>query len=62
MSGSIIAPAALEGDVLTRSLLAALPDHDGPRVVYGAASAVSEARLASAGVEFRQIPYALGGE
>lgn len=52
-------PTALEGDVLTRDLLAALPAHDGPRVVYGAATAVSESRLAAAGVEFRQIPYAL---
>ena len=50
---------ALDGDVLTRDLLAALPPHDGPRVVYGAATAVSSSRLAAAGVEFRQIPYAL---
>ena len=49
----------LDGDVLTRDLLAALPPHDGPRVVYGAATAVSASRLAAAGVEFRQIPYAL---
>ena len=53
------APAALDGDVLTRGLLAALPAHDGPRVVYGAATAVSAARLAAANVEFRQIPYDL---
>ncbi len=50
---------ALDGDVLTRSLLASLAPHDGPRIVYGSASTVSPSRLAEARVEFRQIPYAL---
>ena len=45
------------GNVLTRHLLAALPAHDGPRVVYGAGCLVSPDVLRQAGVVFRQIPY-----
>ena len=50
------------GNVLTRGLLANLPPHEGPRIVYGAASVVSKERLQEAGVEFRQIPYAIQTE
>ena len=45
--------------VLTGRTLAALPAHDGPRVVFGTASRVAAPDLRAAGVEFRQIPYAL---
>jgi adenine-specific DNA-methyltransferase len=49
------------GNVLTAPLLArlqaALPGHDGPWVIYGEASRVGPARLAAAGVTFKQTPY-----
>ena len=50
------------GNVLTRALLASLPPHVGPRIVYGAAAMVSPERLQAANVEFRQIPYAIQTE
>ncbi len=45
------------GNVLTRDLLAGLPAHDGPRVVYGAGCLLSPDFMRQAGVVFRQIPY-----
>ncbi len=45
------------GNVLTAALLAALPPHDGPRVVYGTGCRLGGERLARAGVTFRHIPY-----
>jgi len=50
------------GNVLTRAVLAELPAHDGPRVVYGTATTLSTARLEGMGIQFRQIPYALQQE
>ena len=47
------------GNVLTRAVLAGLPPHDGPRVVYGVACRLSPESLRRAGVTFRQIPYQL---
>jgi adenine-specific DNA-methyltransferase len=45
------------GNVLTGDVLAELPPHDGPRVVFGEACRLGEARLKREGVTFRQIPY-----
>lgn len=45
------------GNALTRDVLAALPPHDGPKVVYGASRRVSPETLRRAGVVFRQTPY-----
>ena len=45
------------GNVLTADVLAALPKHDGPRVIFGEACRLSAARLRREGVMFRQIPY-----
>ena len=49
--------SAQGGNVLTRSVLEALPAHDGPRVVYGTGCLLSEPALQQLGVAFRQIPY-----
>jgi adenine-specific DNA-methyltransferase len=48
------------GGELNHAALAALPSHDGLRVVWAARSRLGEAALQAAGVVFRQIPYALG--
>jgi adenine-specific DNA-methyltransferase len=49
------------GNVLTLPLLsdlkAALPDHDGPWVIYGEACKVPSASLKAANVTFKQTPY-----
>ena len=47
------------GNVLTRDVLAGLPPHDGPKVVYGEGTTLSDPRLADVGVSFKQIPYEL---
>lgn len=44
-------------NVLTASLLAHLPPHDGLKVVYGSSCRIGPERLRRAGVTFRQIPY-----
>ena len=48
------------GNVLTSEVLAAieqLAPHAGPKTIYGEACRLGPARLAAAGVTFRQIPY-----
>src|SRR3990172_1280421 len=45
------------GNVLTRATLAALPAHDGPKVIYGTGCRLSPERLRREGITFRQIPY-----
>lgn len=45
------------GNVLTRKVLAQLPPHDGPRVVYCAGCLLSRERLAEQGITVRQTPY-----
>ncbi len=50
------------GNVLTSAVLDALRRlcwHVGPKVVYGEACLLGDARLADAGIVFRQLPYAL---
>ncbi len=45
------------GNVLTHKVLASLPPHDGPKVIFGEARRIGEARLKELAVTFRQIPY-----
>lgn len=45
------------GNVLTANVLASLPAHDGPKVIYGTACRLGYTRLSRAGITFRQIPY-----
>ena len=50
------------GNVLTSAVLAAMGArcwHDGPKVVYGEACLLGDARLAAAGISFRQLPHAV---
>ena len=45
------------GNVLTQKILAVLPSHEGPRVIFGTACRLSAPRLKKENVIFRQIPY-----
>ena len=49
------------GNVLTQRLLRILPQHAGPKVIYGEVSLLDEARLRSEGITFKKIPYELRG-
>lgn len=45
------------GNVLTGKLLEILPSHNGPKVIYGETSRLSNERLRRENITFRQIPY-----
>jgi site-specific DNA-methyltransferase (adenine-specific)/adenine-specific DNA-methyltransferase len=45
------------GNVLTTNVLAHLPKHDGPKVIYGTACRFSPVRLKRENIVFKQIPY-----
>ena len=45
------------GNVLTRQILAKLPEFDGPKVIYCAGCLVSRDRLQAAHITVRQTPY-----
>lgn len=45
------------GNVLTRDALSRLPEHDGPKVIYGEGCRLSPARLVREGIVFKQVPY-----
>lgn len=45
------------GNVLTGPILAELPEHDGPKVIYGESSRLGASRLLKEGITFKQIPY-----
>ena len=47
------------GNVLTAPVLALLPPHDGPKVIYAAASQLGAPRLQRERIVFKQTPYAL---
>lgn len=47
------------GNVLTTSVLASLPVHDGPRVIYGEGCRLGQDRLRREDIVFKQIPYAI---
>lgn len=45
------------GNVLTSAILAGLPAHDGPKVVYGEGCRLGSARLERERIVFKQTPY-----
>lgn len=45
------------GNVLTRAVLADLPEHDGPRVIFGTGCRLGGDRLKREHITFKQIPY-----
>ncbi|KDP84228.1 hypothetical protein CF70_021285, partial [Cupriavidus sp. SK-3] len=45
------------GNVLTLKVLSELPEHDGPKVIYGEASRLGTERLKALAITFRQTPY-----
>ena len=45
------------GNVLTRAVLAKLPAHDGPKVIYAYGCLLGEERLRTEQITFRQTPY-----
>jgi hypothetical protein len=45
------------GNILTPALLAALPPHDGPKVIYANGCLVSPERLRRMNIVFHQVPY-----
>jgi adenine-specific DNA-methyltransferase len=45
------------GNVLTTKILNILPPFDGPKVIYGEASRLGEARLRQLDITFKQTPY-----
>lgn len=47
------------GNVLTTSVLAQLPQHAGPKVVYGTACRIGQSRLDREEITFKQLPYRL---
>ena len=49
--------SAKGGNVLRRAVLASLPAHDGPKVIYGNGTLFSESKLRELGITFKQVPY-----
>jgi len=47
------------GNILTGALLANLPAHDGPKVIYGEGCRLGSERLRREGITFKQIPYGI---
>ncbi|TSA44132.1 MAG: site-specific DNA-methyltransferase [Deltaproteobacteria bacterium] len=47
------------GNVLTTAVLAQLPKHGGPKVIYGTACRIGAERLRSENIVFKQLPYKL---
>jgi adenine-specific DNA-methyltransferase len=47
------------GNVLTTGVLALLPSHSGPKVIYGAACRIGAERLRREQIDFKQLPYKL---
>ncbi|MRS05516.1 site-specific DNA-methyltransferase, partial [bacterium] len=47
------------GNVLTTGVLALLPAHSGPKVIYGAACRIGAERLRREQIDFKQLPYKL---
>lgn len=45
------------GNVLTSALLAELPPHDGPKVIYAESCRLGESRLRRENIVFKQTPY-----
>lgn len=47
------------GNVLTTALLSLLPEHEGPKIIYGTACRIDAERLRREGITFKQLPYKL---
>jgi hypothetical protein len=47
------------GNVLTRAVLAELPEHDGPKVIFGTGCRLSGERMGREQITFKQLPYEL---
>jgi adenine-specific DNA-methyltransferase len=47
------------GNILTRPVLDGLPGHDGPKIIYAAASRLGPAALQREQIVFKQTPYAI---
>ena len=47
------------GNILTRPVLDRLPGHEGPKVIYAAASRLDPAALQREQIVFKQTPYAI---
>lgn len=47
------------GNVLTSKVLAGLPPHEGPKVIFGEASRLGPDRLRELGITFKQTPFDL---
>ena len=45
------------GNVLTRNVLASLPQHLGTKIIYGNGCRISPERLRRENIIFRQVPY-----
>lgn len=56
----ILADRSIDGgNVLTGTVLAALPSHDGPKTIYAAACRLGPNRLERERIQFKQTPYGL---
>lgn len=47
------------GNILTKAVYDSLPEHDGPKVIYAAATRLGASALQRAGIVFKQTPYAI---
>ena len=59
VTGAVIAGSAFAlagGNMLTMKLLASLPTHDGPMVIYGEGTNLSDERLRSLSITFKKTP------
>ena len=45
------------GNVLTNKVIEIIPEYDGPKVIYGEASRLGDARLKQLDITFKQTPY-----
>ena len=45
------------GNVLTGKILASLPPHQGPKVIYGELTTFGSQRLTRENIIFKQVPY-----
>jgi len=52
---------AQSGNALTSKVLAGLPPHDGPKVIYGERALLSAARMAELQITFKHTPYDIKG-
>lgn len=52
---------AISGNALTAKILAGLPPHDGPKVIYGERTLLPPARMAELQITFKHTPYDIKG-